>query len=38
MDRLGVSEIRFVTGQISDIVAIVFIGQPHIWRKVRVKI
>ena len=38
MDRLGVSEIRFVTGQMSDTVATLFIGQPHIWRKVRVKI
>lgn len=38
MDTLGVSEIRFVAGQISDTVAIVFLGQPHIWRKVRVKI
>lgn len=44
MDRLRVTEARSVAGQvlkvewISDIVAIVFIGQSHMWRKVIVKI
>lgn len=44
MDRLKVSKARFVAGQvlkvewISSIVAIVFIGPSHTWRKVLIEI